>query len=253
MKRIIAIIVSLSICLSMLAACDNPNLDKNAYELYQNMTKAMAEVKSIDMDMSMTMSITADELNESMSISGNMKQVTLSETNIEMATNLQTSMSGITLSMNLYYKEGTAYIDIMGQKIKSPMSIDEAMSQTVEMDVVDFPENAIKDFKISSVNNNTRIELTLNGESVSDIMDQAMSIVEETGLSIDDMEVNIGDILFDVIIDSKNMLKSYHVIYEMTMTYMDETASIKMDMTLTVNSYNNVTITFPTDLSTYVG
>lgn len=252
MKRIIAVIINLIICISMLTACD-PVADKSAYELYQDTTKAMAEVKSIDMDMSITMSMTAEGITETISMSCNMQQVTKSETNIEMAMNFHTSMSGNTISMNIYYKDGVAYIDYLGQKIKSPMPIDELMSQTMEVDIVDFHENAIKDFKISSVDDGTRIELTLNSELVSSIMDQALSLIGETGLPNDGMEINLSDILFDMVIDNNNMLKSYHMVYEMTMTYMNETASMKVDMTLTVNSYNNVVINFPTDLSTYVG
>jgi len=261
MKKCIAIFILPVLCAGLLAGCG----DANAYELYKNMMEAMENIESIDMDISVSMDIDMTEmLGMTMKTvtSGNIKQVIRSETDIDMAANMSVNMLGETMPMKMYFTDGVMYMEMeeYGElfRFAMPMSIEDAMGEIGTEDMLlDFPEDAIKDVSISSQDGGRKIEFTLDGNALTDLMAQSMEAMDEMfaqmGMSAADISMDMGDVVSEVLIDGNGMLKSYRMVadIDMTMEMYGETIimSMKMDTSMTVNSYNNVTVTFPNDLA----
>jgi hypothetical protein len=228
------------------------------------MMESMKNVESIDMDVSTAMDIDMSEiLGMAMNtvVSGNIKQVIRSETDIDMAAKLNMRMLGMTTPTTMYFTGGVLYMEMemLSEAIRysMPASFEDAMSQVGTDEIIlDFPEDAIKDFSIGDRDGGRKIEFTLDGEALTNLTTQAMEVMEASlspyGVSIADLNMDIGDVINEVVIDADGMLKSYRMTANISMAMEIEgetiTMSMAMDTSITVNSYNDVTINFPDDL-----
>ena len=254
MKKFIVMCILLVLCVGVLTSCGD---DSEAFELYQQMMAAMADIESLDMDLNMTIDMDMTEfLGMTMTTvtTGNIRQVTRSETDMDMAMDLTTTMMGETTSMLMYFRNGVMYteMEMFGEVIRYSMSMPledfMAESGTGMDDLLDFDEDAIKDFSISRQGGNTTIEFTLDGNAVNNLMDQIMAQLESLAMYEDDMAIEIGDVAMEVVINSDGMLQFYRMVTDMSITVEGETFTMSMDTAMTVNSYNDVTIVFPDDL-----
>ena len=229
-----------------------------AFELYQQMMENMANVESLDMDMVSTINMDMTEflgMTVTIVTTGNIRQVMRSETDVDMAMDLTTTMMGDTTSMKMYFRDGVFYteMEMFGEVIRysMPMPLEELIDSGAAGgmdDLIDFDEDAIRDFSVSTENGSTIIEFTLDGNAINDLMDQVMAQLESLAMYEDDMSIVIGDVSVEVAIDANGMMQSYRMIADMDITLEGESFSMSMDTEITVNSYNDVTIAFPDDL-----
>lgn len=250
MKKIIAIIICLTLFTVLFAGCDSQQ-NKEAYDLYQSMNTAMKDVKSLDMDINVLMDITAAGSTISTVTEGNMKQIMKSAADVDMAMNLVVSMMGTNTPTIAYYTGGIYYFEVSGMKMKMPMSLEDALQQSGGVETLNFPESAIKDCKITDVDDGKKIELTLDGKEITSLTAQILETMQSFSAELTETDMNYGDIKCEVVIDKDNMMKSYRIACDVTMTVLGESMGMKMDTSMTVNSYNDVTIEFPSDLDTY--
>lgn len=249
MKRFTVIFIGAVLCVGLLAGCNSPQT-VDAYNLYMKMSQAMDNLKSIDMDMSILIDVNSSEDAASISTNANMKKLINSKTDIDILIIAETESNGTGIhSSTSYYTGGASYFEIAGKKYYEKLSAEDALHglpYIYHSHFLEFPESAIKDFKISNQDGGKKVELTLDGNAVTSI---------EKEQSFDDFK--ISDIVCEFIVDKDNILKSHHIIYEKSMKFTETefagmTQIIKTDVTLTVNSYNDVTIDFPSDLDEYV-
>jgi predicted small secreted protein len=256
MKRLTAIFICLTIILGLglLTGCNTPE-GKDAYDLYLKMQDAMSGVKSLDMDMSAITELTSAGSTMKMDISGNIKTVKNSDTDFDMSMYLKSSMMGMDFDTTSYYTGGALYSETMGMKSKMAMPSDEAMQQAGGVEILDFPETAIKDFKITNADGGKKIAFTLNGKDIKSVTDQAIESMQAMNpfMSTDNLSIDISDVICEVVIDKNNMLKSYKMVYDIIAAAggADE-MGMKIDMSIDVNSYNDVTIELPSDLDSYI-
>jgi hypothetical protein len=71
------------------------------------------------------------------------------------------------------------------------------------------------------------------------------------GVDLSKANFTFSDVTYDVIADSDNMIKSYHMNFTMNFEVNGKAASVDYDITTSLKSVNDVTITFPADLDTY--
>lgn len=253
MKKFTAVLIVLVLCTGLLAGCGTAD-GKEAYDLYQKMNKAMADASSLDMDISSIVDMTIDGEEVNTTTKGNMKQVMHSASDFDIEINLTTTTMGMDVPMIAYYTGGVYYFDTNGMKMKMPMSVDEAMQQAGGIKTLDFYEDAIKDFKITDADGGKKIEFTLDGKAIQSLTEKALASMQNTmpGITAADLNMNIGDVTCEAVTDKDGMMKSYRMIYDMTMTVEGQSLSMKTDTTMTMNSYNDVVINVPDDLDEYV-
>jgi hypothetical protein len=86
---------------------------------------------------------------------------------------------------------------------------------------------------------------------VTELLDQAMEMLPALGLPAIGTNMTIGDVTIEAAMGADNMLQSYRMAADIALTSGGETFSMSMDTTITVNSYNDVTIIFPDNLDEF--
>ena len=276
MKKFTAVFILLFICAGLLSCGEvheEDNAETNAavieqadtpaqyemneaYYLYKKMTELMADIKSIDMEISALSDLSIDGEEASTYADGNIKKVINSDTDIEIYTDFEMYINGdFITSMAAYYTGGIYYSSSsseFGGDIKQSYKMEDIQHAAFmpHADLLDFPESAVKDYKISDYNGGKKIEMTLDGNNVTSLLEKEQGV--------DDLY--ISEVICEFIIDENNMLKFHRTIYEIKMTLripdennvlIDSHYDMKRDTSVTVNSYNDVVIDFPDDLDEY--
>ena len=254
MKKITAILICSVLLVGLLSGCGATagTSSKEAYDLYQNMSKAMADIKSLDMDMSAKVDITMSGSTINTVTTGNIKTVNNSDTDVNMAMNLTTSAMGTDTPILAYYTNGIFYMNTSGMKYKMPLSVEDAKKQAGIASTLEFPESAIKDCKVTDVDGGKKINLTLDGSAISSLANQALTSMQALSPDVTASDLTISDVTCEAVIDtSNNMLKSYDMVCSISTTVQNNAIAMNMDTSMTINSYNDVTIDLPADLDTY--
>jgi len=248
MKKIGLVLAALMLAAS-LTAC---NEKVSAYGAYEKMNTAMGKVESIEMTVDGSIAMTAMGETMDIEMSGTMKEVILSETEAEMEMYMDMVMFGETIPTVSYYKDGYMYQEMYGMKYKTAMGIEEALSQ-MGTENLTFSEEAIKESDVTDVDGGKQISFTLDGAALNDILAGAGTLSELAALFGEDGEMAFGDVTYVVNVDKDYVMKSCEMRFDMTMTVEGEAIEMAYTMTMKVVSTNDVTVTFPDDLDTYVG
>jgi len=202
------------------------------------MLAVMADIESIDMEISALSGVFIGNDESSGSAAGNIKKASNSETGgIDVAIYYNAGIDGISTSSKIYYTDGVLYYtDASGVKHSSE-TFYEYIPYLSHSDLLEFSESAVKEFKISDHNGGKKIEMTLESNSVASITEKNQSAED----------YNLGEIFCEFIVDENNMLVFHRITYEENIDNM----RIKQDISITVNSYNDVKIEFPPDLDEY--
>jgi|GEM_PF-3015759 len=220
--------------------------DMTAFELYELSQSISNSVDSMEMTMVVDEAIIINGSNMgNIKVDGNMKMIKHSEQDIEMDMNM--AMSGmVSTDMLIYYRDGYAYYDMLGQKMKIQMDVEQMMSQSNNMMNLMFNESAVRSSSVSKNGSDTVISFKLGGEGVTELMEKMMPNADAL-----DLLETVGDIEFDVVIDKDMITKSVVFKFTVSASMMGETAMFEVTSKGDVTALNNVTITAPTGLDAY--
>jgi len=223
------------------------NKINEAYDLYTKMLAVMADVKSIDMEISALIDTFTDSEEYSGLSTGNIKKAVNIETGgNDYAINFTMSLNDAVLSvMTAYYTDGISYLETAEMKQCFKES-SEKLAFLPNSDLLEFPENAVKEFTVSEHNGGKKVEMILYGDSVT-------SIIEKNK---DEESYILKDVVCEFIVDKNNMLEFHRLIYEESIIFEYEDnidrMKINRDISVTVNSYNDVKVELPSDLDEYI-
>jgi len=255
-----------------------------AYYLYKKMIRTMADVKSIDMDMSLNWEydlkseVIVEVLDipayytSSRQLNGNMKKIKKNDNTLDMELNFQRTSHSyfgggppghiIHSEYISYYTDGIYYEDayydwfLLGDKSKMKMSAETVIREIGidEIEILDFPLNAISEYKIIQLNDgNKKIEFILNGEW--EITEQILKFMQDGfryhPYDYKNAALNYDKFICEVVIDKNNMMKSYDMICDVELISRGENGRYIKEINIGVNSYNDVKINFPPDLDSY--
>ena len=247
MKKIALLLVVLILTTLALSGC----AQKDAYDLYTAMSEKMASVKSLNMDLSGSFVINSDGQKQDLSLSGNIQEVKKSENDVDMAMNMKTSVASTDINIEEYYKNGVLYMSAMGQKLKMNMDLSKVKQQS-NSDILNFERDAINSVTVTDVDGGKKLSFKLSAKSMTSYLNNTMnSLKSSLGVDLSKANFTFSDVTYDVIADSDNMIKSYHMNFTMNFEVNGKAASVDYDITTSLKSVNDVTITFPADLDTY--
>ena len=137
------------------------------------------------------------------------------------------------------------------------MDLETALQQSYASSVIDFPETAVDNANVTNVAGGKKLSFNLKGEAMNEILTETMSSMESVlsaSGELEALDLQFSDIYCECIVDNDNMMKSYRMVFTMTMNEPEtnETVTIEYDLECVVNGINNVTIDFPEDLDTYM-
>lgn len=250
-KKIIVLVLVAVLLTCLFCSCDDVS-KQEAYNLYQQMIKAMDSTEYTDMDLKMNLKTSIMGLNVESAITGNIKEVREDPTNPLMYLQFSLDAAGISLPIEIWYQNNECYIDSDGEKMKVSLPLEEVMRSfgLNSINVLEFSETAILDCRVQAVGKNKKIELSLDGAQVVGLIDQAL---EQAGLPSEiKLDVNITDISCFLMIDEECLLQSYTIIYSSLISVEEQTIKASVELELKVNSYNKVEFSLPSDLDSFI-
>ncbi|MDR1616731.1 MAG: copper amine oxidase N-terminal domain-containing protein [Syntrophomonadaceae bacterium] len=220
--------------------------DNTAYARYAEATEEFAASGfSYAAEINGNAAITVDDETMDMKISGSIKQVNHSATDIELAADVAVNVLGQDETFKIYYKDGLMYMDAAGEKMKIAAGIDEALA-AAQVSNMEIEKDAIKE---QSIEGNT-LKFTLDGNKLMAAVDTLLNNGLGS-LALSGGGYEIGDIVCTVNLDDKGTLKNVQMVFLMNLAIEDTAVSVSYDLTVAYTRIGDVSITAPADLSSY--
>lgn len=252
MKKLLALLISamtiLSFC-GFTADTDPAKVYQQAYEKSAAATKQ--EAKAV-MDMQMELG----ELTIPMKMDMDMKWSREGGKYLMSAAGSMTAM-GETMPFAYYYTDGWYYMDMMGQKIKAPMDMEQMMELSKQMMLQSPTAELFDQVHMDEVGENYRITYKIGNSKMKEFIGQAMGMVNTMGgvsdaAAADTAEILPGTMNGQMTVDGKANILSERMSMNLYMKIADETVKCAMRMKASYEPVGkDFAITFPDDLASY--
>ena len=213
----------------------------------QNKTGALT---SRDLTMRMDMNIQA--AGESLAVGVDMDcQSAGSEDNAQMAASATVQALGMEIPMEVYYKDGWMYLNILNQKLKQETSL-ENVQNTVPSSAqsLALPEDAYKEISMETSGSDQIVSFTADGTKMTELVHTLLSSLQsQLG---DDAAYSIQDASGTVTVNSDGYITEETLRIPMSINGL-AAGDVDAELTCTMTNHNpgeDVTIEFP-DFSDY--
>lgn len=148
-------------------------------------------------------------------------------------------------AIEYYYTNGVFYMNMAGEKVKMPLSFEDALEGVVSFDSDITEVEPICIFKSITKSGDT-ITAKYSSEMLTGMID---SVLGDMGVTDVEMKFNQFDITETIKNDAYSGMTA---VFDMEIKDATDSLGMNMDMSMKiVGTGNNVTITFPSDLSSY--
>ncbi len=170
--------------------------------------------------------------------------------NIQMKMDMQ--LTGITeeaQSISMYYKDGFAFMEMMGMKVKMVMPVDEftESANVAGTEAYGFSADGIlSQLESKTADGKTELKFTVDKAYMNNLPTGQLDLGVETS------DITISDVVITALLDTAGSLESINMIFSASFTVQELAASVDYDMTIDVIQLGDVTIEYPADLDTYM-
>ena len=263
MKKALLVLMSIMLVAGLMVGCGGDNDAQNrdsaaeAYALYLAMNEAVEGITSMTARADMQISIEIADETMDMRMVMDLQSIYHSETEIEMAMYMNMDMGEIggQMDMAMYFRDGWFYMDAMGMQIKSPMPLEELANymDTDLFSALEFTQDAILNASVEEIGNNKRLNLTLRGDALQEVMDAMMSDMLEPLFAGMEMNMTYSDMEVSILLDANNLPIEQRMIFSLGIDIEGEAGMISYDINMTNISYDTLTaIEFPANLSDFM-
>jgi hypothetical protein len=226
----------------------NPAAGGSDFARYTAASEALAKADSVSMDITSETSMGLGDDAYNMMMTGSVKQIRKSATELEMAMELSINVAGQPLTTTSYFKDGYMYTDTMGSKYKMATPIDDALNKS-NMQAAQFDESMIINSSSEKTADGTQLNFIVAGSALSAMVGDQLGGLTGSG---DTPAMSFGDATISALIDKAGNLKAYSV--ELTFGPADETDAGVATMKVSMQNiqFGGVTIDFPADLDSYM-
>lgn len=253
--RIISLLIVISMMLFAFASCGKAP----ASERIETAMKKMSDSKVVDSDTTMKMVMSMQGMTIEVPMTMKIKSDMRDEKAPAMSVDMEMSIMGETMKVGICYVDGTAYLDMMGSKIKTDATDSELGdifgSAGVDADAsteLFFDSEMINKAEITEEKDGSfTAKVTIDGkEYKDDIMEEIGSIVDSLG---DAGDIEIGDaVVVTIGVDKDDNVVSYSMKINLKMNIegVSTDATVDVDMKFNVVG-NDFKIEAPADADSY--
>ncbi|MCI8403075.1 MAG: hypothetical protein HFI38_13465 [Lachnospiraceae bacterium] len=249
-KRGLALVLALVLMLG-LTACGGKK--QTPQDVYNEALAKLREMSSLDGNMEMTMSMTDGTEALEISMESEIKIQDLNKESMLMDMKMSIGMMGISMDLQTYYVDGYFLMDMMGQKVKYKMPLEEAVAQASVLQEMD--TSAMGEINMEEKDGIRTLTYQVDVSKMSENMssEEYLGILENLGLG----DMAGDDMTYDLIEGSMTVDKNGNILTNqahMTGTTDLEGTKLSFEMEMTI-TYNNpgqaVTVEAP-DASEYM-
>jgi len=239
-------------CIIACSACDKGK-DESVYEMYVNALKTLNDSDSTLLKGEVNAVMGGEENLANLKIGMTIAKVMRSDNDCDIKMEMLLEMTeypDIEVPITMYFKDGISYTETMGQKTKTAMSAEEAMSQA-NIGLVDFSEEAVKDESFKKANDGKELLITIDGNIMGEVMEQSLGGVSGIFTLGNGVEMSFQDIIITTVVDKNSEFRLINMSFDTEMSNGDETMNCAFSVMMEVVQKGGVTIEFPDDLDVY--
>lgn len=133
------------------------------------------------------------------------------------------------MTFSMYYLDGYSYVDMMGQKIKTPMAMGEMLQQSMaSANAFDAPADLMKDFNLWDEGENKVIGFTIDDSKMNEYFQTVLGSTGLTGM-MDGSAVNLRNMSGEYVVNPNGDLIKMRLKMDMDMTMDGQTITMTMD------------------------
>lgn len=196
---------------------------------------------SMDTNADYVISMSAEGVTMDMGMNLNLKMKGVRSGNIQFVASGNMSMLGSTMPVNMFYTDGYYYMDMMGEKQKMAMPMDEALSEAAgNMDVNSSDLSMMQNLQMRKEGENTIITYEANPESMNQYMNSMVG--DSLAASGYNTSYNIKSSSGEVVINKDGYYTAQKMHLDMDMVMTDPSSGqtmnfgCKMDVNMTINN-----------------
>ncbi|MDC7291528.1 hypothetical protein NXH76_27495 [Blautia schinkii] len=249
-RKFIKIVTAALVCAGLLTAAGCGK--KDPFTVYEEAAVKTSELKSIASTAKLNMKLSAQGQSIEIGMDMDMKILNPNGDDMQADIAMDMDMLGQNISMNSYYKDGYYYTATGDSKVKYIMDIKEMQEQIAANSVqTGLKKEDFKEISMEKKDKDSLITFTINGETMSNVVDSAMGALSDM-LAGSDMEMKIGDIPGTATVNKDNYISAMTMKMPLTMTISGQEMTMDLDMDITyTDPGKDVTVEFPDDLDTY--
>lgn len=252
MKKIVAVLLSVAM-LFALSSCakkddggDKAELSKN----YAAATQKTSELTAMDADVNMKMNMEAAGEKMDMSMKMKVQATPKGENDGDMAMKISMDAQGQSVEMGMYYTEGYMYMDILGQKMKAKVDMDDAEEQMGNQTGEYLDLNPEEFLTLSMKKTGDDVVYTFKGDpkKLTNLTDTMMQNIKQqlasSGMS--DVKFDIKDISGTTTVNKDGYVTKQDITLGCEMNVQGQTAKLAIVMDMIYNNPGQaVTVEFP--------
>lgn len=206
--------------------------DVNAYYDFNMSTKA----DSMQMNARMEMNMKANHITDPEHLRmNNYMRMTIGQFSTGDETgpagdDVSMDLSGTPVTGNTYYEDGMYYMDMMDQKIKQPMPLEQMMKSVQQIPgMEDGGLDYMQDLKLRTEGEERILSYTMDAGKMNALLDQVMGMSGMSAMAQSGAQVSYDAISGELVVGPDGYCKKSRMKMGVTMTVADQTVSVTMD------------------------
>lgn len=251
LRRIFCFILIFTMILS-LAGCSSSQESDPKKVLEDAQTKT-GELTSRDLTMNMDMNINVAGESVSVGVDMDCQSAGSSDADTsQLAMTGSVNAMGMEIPMEMYYKDGCMYLNILDQKLKQEMPLENAQNQIMSYaQSFALPADAYKEISMEASGSGQIISFTADGTKMTELVNTLLSSLQsQLG---EEAAYSIQDVTGTITVNSDGYITEETLHIPMSLN-VSSTGDMSTELTCTMTNHNpgeEVTIDFP-DFSEYV-
>lgn len=209
---------------------------KDAKSIYEDAVKKTAEMSSADFTSDMTISMIQDEQTIDIDMQMDSQMDGINTDNMHYVSNMTMSAMGQNMDMTVFYTDGYFYTELMGQRIKYAMALEEMTKQVHSATGGTLASSMLKDIKAEKDGDFQKLTFTADPAKMDEYMQTVMGSLTNTMGSMADVEMKISEGSGSMTVSKEGYIAEQNIKMKLETTANGSTAKMDMDVHVVYNN-----------------
>ena len=192
MKKTMKILIALMVAITVVG-CDSKTTTQSPEDIYNNAVEASRNAEYVDMttNTDIVFTSTTEDLNMDMSMTVDQLSDFSDKDNLKFLFKSKSNMLGLDIEINSCFMDGHAYVEMMGQKLKTKISAEEFLANA-GIKTYFIKAEDMSEFSMEEKDDTYIFTYVANEEAMKELLNNASGLGDIYGEAIDMQGVNIN-------------------------------------------------------------